>query len=209
MEKGSPAWPICWSINTLNLYLPISSVAAALVINISSLYHHMTHSYSIHQTGRRLRPSSTENSYCCRSWCHWSTSGTSWSETWMQKREGESSHTVFWCTCMVKIINELCDFTFYMLCLYFVCAELWRRMKDYRKVWRQDVENTAIRKSVFFNRDIKLEFIWKLWLTAPETDNLDDWLHQDISVPCFNFQRHLGKTWSPQHLQDLSDISGI
>jgi len=52
---------------------------------------------------------------------------------------------------MVKIMNRLCDFNFHSV--YFVCAELWRRMKDCRKVWRQDVENTAIRKSVFFNKD--------------------------------------------------------
>lgn len=55
VEERTSAWPIYWSINAFNFYLPISSMAEAVVISISSLYNNIT---NIHISSIRLAENS-------------------------------------------------------------------------------------------------------------------------------------------------------
>lgn len=78
------------------------------------------------QSGRRLRPSSTGRSSCCRNWSLWSTSGTSWSGTWTPRREGESSPSVCY-TAMLMQCDTLSMHTHkHTYCTRFKrCSTVW------------------------------------------------------------------------------------
>lgn len=157
-------------------------MAEAVVISISSLYNHIT---NIHIASIRLAENSGPTAQRTATAAGTGVTGQQAGRAGQRhgcKRERVSLVTV----CFVALQIRLYILMHWM---YFVCAELWRRMRDWREVWRQDVENTAIRKSVFFNKET-----WILKRAVAHCTRDDPkWLglHQDISVPCFNFQRQL------------------